>query len=79
MQFGKTHGIAPAILERVFEHGFTTRKEGHGFGLHGAALMAGELGGTLDVASDGAGRGATFTLELPLGAAGAEARRRANG
>jgi PAS domain S-box-containing protein len=59
-------GIAPEILARVFEHGFTTRKEGHGFGLHGAALMAAELGGALHVASEGPGRGATFTLDLPL-------------
>jgi PAS domain S-box-containing protein len=66
-------GIAPEVLARVFEHGFTTRKEGHGFGLHGAALMAAELGGALAVASDGPGRGATFTLDLPLVAAGAAA------
>ena len=59
-------GIAPDVLTRLFEHGFTTRKGGHGFGLHGAALMAAELGGTLGVVSDGPGRGATFTLELPL-------------
>jgi signal transduction histidine kinase len=66
-------GIAPDVLARVFEHGFTTRKDGHGFGLHGAALMAAELGGALAVASDGPGRGATFTLDLPLVAAGAGA------
>jgi signal transduction histidine kinase len=59
-------GIAPETLARVFEHGFTTRKEGHGFGLHGAALTAQELGGTLNAASDGPGKGATFTLDLPL-------------
>jgi PAS domain S-box-containing protein len=59
-------GIAPEVLPRVFEHGFTTRKDGHGFGLHGAALMARELGGGLEAASEGPGRGATFTLDLPL-------------
>jgi signal transduction histidine kinase len=63
-------GIAPEVLARVFEHGFTTRKDGHGFGLHGAALMAAEMGGALVVASEGPGRGATFTLDLPLVAAG---------
>jgi signal transduction histidine kinase len=68
-------GIAPEILARVFEHGFTTRKDGHGFGLHGAALMAAELGGALAVASEGPGRGATFTLDLPLVAARAPAPR----
>jgi PAS domain S-box-containing protein len=65
-------GIPPENLARVFEHGFTTRKDGHGFGLHGAALMAQELGGTLNAASDGPGRGATFTLALPLRAARGE-------
>jgi len=66
-------GIAPEHLARVFEHGFTTRRDGHGFGLHGAALMADELGGALTVASDGPGRGAIFTLDLPLVAARAPA------
>ena len=66
-------GIAPEILARVFEHGFTTRRDGHGFGLHAAALTAAELGGALAVASEGPGRGATFTLDLPLVATGAGA------
>jgi signal transduction histidine kinase len=68
-------GIPPENLARVFEHGFTTRKDGHGFGLHGAALMAQELGGTLNAASDGPGRGATFTLALPLRAERGEESR----
>jgi PAS domain S-box-containing protein len=59
-------GIAPEVLPRIFEHGFTTRADGHGFGLHGAALMAAELGGSLRAASDGPGQGAVFTLDLPL-------------
>ena len=58
-------GIAPENLTRVFAHGFTTRKEGHGFGLHSAALAAKELDGSLTADSDGVGNGATFTLELP--------------
>ncbi|MFL5349918.1 MAG: ATP-binding protein [Hyalangium sp.] len=59
-------GIAPELLTRIFQYGFTTRKEGHGFGLHSCALAAQELGGTLTAHSDGPGRGATFTLELPF-------------
>lgn len=61
-------GIAPENLTRIFLHGFTTRATGHGFGLHSCALAARQMGGTLSVHSDGPGRGATFTLELPLDA-----------
>ena len=59
-------GIAPENLTRIFSHGFTTRKAGHGFGLHSGALAAREMGGSLKASSDGVGKGATFTLELPL-------------
>ncbi|HVM60496.1 MAG TPA: CHASE sensor domain-containing protein [Verrucomicrobiae bacterium] len=59
-------GIPPQNLTRIFEHGFTTRKKGHGFGLHSGALTAKELGGTLTAYSDGPGKGATFVLELPV-------------
>jgi C4-dicarboxylate-specific signal transduction histidine kinase len=58
-------GIEPENLGRIFSHGFTTKKDGHGFGLHSSALAARELGGALLVHSDGPGKGATFTLELP--------------
>ena len=59
-------GIPPENLTRIFNHGFTTKKDGHGFGLHSGANAAREIGGRLSVASDGPGCGATFTLELPL-------------
>jgi two-component system, NtrC family, sensor kinase len=59
-------GIAPENLTRVFAHGFTTKKDGHGFGLHSAAIAAREMGGTLTGHSDGPNTGATFTLELPV-------------
>ena len=59
-------GIPPENLTRIFNHGFTTKKEGHGFGLHSGALAAREMGGALVVHSEGAGLGATFTVELPL-------------
>ncbi len=58
-------GIPADNLTRIFSHGFTTRKDGHGFGLHSGALAARELGGRLTAQSDGPGRGATFVLELP--------------
>lgn len=59
-------GIPAENLNRIFTHGFTTRRDGHGFGLHGGAITAKNLGGSLQVSSEGPGRGATFTLELPL-------------
>ncbi len=59
-------GISKEKLTKIFRHGFTTRREGHGFGLHSAALAAQEIGGTLFVDSAGPGQGATFTLEIPF-------------
>ncbi|WP_434697538.1 DAHL domain-containing protein [Pseudomonas sp. Z1-14] len=59
-------GIAPENQARIFNHGFTTRKDGHGFGLHSCALAAVEMNGRLQVQSDGPGQGALFTLEIPL-------------
>ena len=58
-------GIPAENLERIFAHGFTTRKNGHGFGLHSGALAATELGGSLRAQSPGQGQGACFILELP--------------
>lgn len=59
-------GIQPDHMTRIFSHGFTTKKDGHGFGLHSGALAARDLGGALRVHSAGPGHGATFTLDLPL-------------
>jgi signal transduction histidine kinase len=59
-------GIPRENLTQIFAHGFTTRKDGHGFGLHSGALAAKEMGGALRVHSGGPGQGAVFTLELPL-------------
>lgn len=58
-------GIDPRHLPFIFDQGFTTKEDGHGFGLHSSANWARELGGVLTCHSDGPGRGATFTLELP--------------
>ena len=59
-------GIPAENMTRIFNYGFTTRKDGHGFGLHNGALAAKEMGGSLAAFSEGPGRGATFTLELPV-------------
>ena len=59
-------GLPNENLTRIFAHGFTTKEGGHGFGLHSGALAAKQMGGSLWAESAGLGRGATFTLELPL-------------
>lgn len=59
-------GIPAENLTKIFSHGFTTRKDGHGFGLHVSAVSAQEVGGVLSVFSEGKGKGATFILELPV-------------
>ncbi|MBX3457934.1 MAG: HAMP domain-containing histidine kinase [Candidatus Paracaedibacteraceae bacterium] len=58
-------GISPDNLKKIFSHGFTTKKDGHGFGLHYCANAANEMGGKISVDSPGEGLGATFTLTLP--------------
>ena len=63
-------GIPPEVLARLFTHGFTTKKTGHGFGLHASFIAAREMGGSLNVHSEGRGRGASFTLVLPARAPG---------
>jgi signal transduction histidine kinase len=59
-------GLAQENLTRIFAHGFTTKSDGHGFGLHSGALAAQQMSGSLWAESDGPGRGAVFILELPL-------------
>jgi NO-binding membrane sensor protein with MHYT domain len=59
-------GIAADVLTRLFAFGFTTKKDGHGFGLHASANLAKELGGEISAHSDGPGRGARFSLSLPV-------------
>jgi signal transduction histidine kinase len=68
-------GIPQANLVRIFSHGFTTKRDGHGFGLHSGALAAKQLGGSLTAESHGTNAGATFTLELPIQASGTDVER----
>src|ERR1044071_888233 len=58
-------GIAAENLTRIFGHGFTTKRDGHGFGLHSRALAAKDRGSELTGSSEVIGKGATFCLELP--------------
>jgi len=59
-------GIAPEHLTRIFNHGFTTKADGHGFGLHSGANAGREMGGSLTAQSEGPGKGAEFNLDLPV-------------
>jgi PAS domain S-box-containing protein len=59
-------GIPPENLFKIFQHGFTTKAGGHGFGIHSSANAAREMKGSLSVQSDGPGQGAVFTLDLPV-------------
>ena len=59
-------GIANENLDQIFRHGFTTKANGHGFGLHSCANAATELGGNLSVSSEGLGKGAQFKLQIPI-------------
>ena len=63
--FLERSGITPENMKQIFSHGFTTKENGSGFGLHSCANIMKELGGTIDAQSDGPGRGATFAVEMP--------------
>lgn len=60
------HGIKKENLDKIFSHGFTTKRNGHGFGLHSCASYMREMGGTMHVWSQGEGKGTTFIAEFPL-------------
>lgn len=66
-------GIPEENMTRIFTHGFTTKKDGHGFGLHGSALGAKQMGGSLAAHSAGPGKGATFSLTFPIAGTRSEA------
>jgi len=59
-------GVTEANLSKIFQHGFTTKDSGHGFGLHASANAMTEMGGTLSIRSEGVGLGSSFTLVVPV-------------
>jgi two-component system, NtrC family, sensor kinase len=59
-------GISQELIGRIFSQGFSTRRDGHGFGLHSSVLAAEDMGGQLTAHSEGPGKGAIFVLSLPL-------------
>ena len=61
-------GISEENQKKIFNHGFTTKKEGHGFGLHSCANYLKEMKGDLKLESDNQSeeRYTQFTIILPL-------------
>lgn len=59
-------GILKENINKIFSHGFTTKTNGHGFGLHTCANSMVEMGGKIVVESDGSNKGATFILTFPI-------------
>jgi len=66
-------GIRKENLTKIFSHGFTTKSDGHGFGLHSCANTIASMGGKLTVASEGPDEGATFSVVVPFVEAGDKA------
>lgn len=60
------HGIAKGDLQKIFSHGFTTKANGHGFGLHSSANYMTEMNGEMWATSEGVGKGSTFILKFLL-------------
>ncbi len=59
-------GIEADNLDKIFNFGFTTKEDNHGYGLHTSANAATEMNGSLTVHSNGVGTGAKFTLTIPV-------------
>ena len=59
-------GIKGENIDKIFSHTYTTKKKGHGFGLHSSANYMKEMGGKIKVSSEGRGKGTTFTLVFPI-------------
>ncbi len=70
-------GIHKSSIKRIFNHGFTTKKNGFGFGLHSCANLMAEMGGHVLAESNGEGKGATFIVKFPLGRSVIKKRKRA--
>ncbi len=59
------NGISSEDFNNIFTHGFTTKKDGHGFGLHSCASYMKEMHGEMWAESQGEGKGAEFVLKFP--------------
>ncbi len=59
-------GVLQKNIRKIFSHGYTTKKKGHGFGLHTSANYMTEMKGRMWAESDGEGKGTAFILEFPI-------------
>jgi signal transduction histidine kinase len=59
-------GFAPENKKKLFIYGYTTKKEGSGFGLHSCANFLIANKGSIEAISNGPGTGAEFIVHLPL-------------
>ena len=59
-------GISEEDISKVFQHGFTTKEAGHGFGLHASIVAMKEMKGNITAESEGINQGTTFTVTVPL-------------
>ena len=58
--FNSGKRIEKEVLDRIFNYGFTTKKDGHGFGLHVCANFMAEMGGKIQ--AENRRHGTVFTL-----------------
>lgn len=58
-------GLSEDYLDQVFEYGFTTKSGKYGYGLYNCAVYMAEMGGSINVESEGPGKGASFILRFP--------------
>ena len=59
-------GIDETTINSIFTHGFTTKSDAHGFGLHYCANAIGELGGKIHIVPKDGEAGACFAVEIPI-------------
>jgi sensor domain CHASE-containing protein len=59
-------GIDMADTSELFTRGFTTKEKGSGIGLHWCSNAVNAMGGSINASSDGPGKGAVFSIYLPL-------------
>ena len=59
-------GFALEDKEKLFTYGYTSKREGSGFGLHSCANLLIANKGSIEAKSNGPGMGAEFIVRLPL-------------